>query len=576
VVRGFARDGAQALVEGVTDAPVVIEGQQIVLGDREDEGVFFAGARSEEYRGGIRLSLVFNLPELNARVLRNFAAYPGTPVVESWFEVERLDGDQPVEASSLAAWRVGVNGRDLRWRHGLEMGGDPDVAFREEVRTLGEGEVVEIGSPARSTQTTLPWITVSTPAGTLFAGLMWSGPWRLTARGDASGVQVDAGLVDTTSTVPAGQALEGPHGFFGVVDGGDAAVAAAMRTFLVDGLRAGRGFPALVTYNTWFSHGVQIDDGIVAREAHEAALAGVELFQLDAGWYPGAGRTGRYDFTSGLGTWEVDSTRFRRGLRGVADVVHDHGMRFGLWVEPERVDLSQVGGPGGPPERWLATNGGAYRPGFANEEAGHGQICLAHPDAYQWVLAHLARLVEQDGVDYLKIDLNDWVNCTRDGHGHGPADGPFAHVRALYRLLETLRQRFPELLIENCAGGGNRIDLGLARFTDAGWMDDRTTPSAHVRHNFHGLASMLPPSYLLSYVMAAEGESLDTQGDVALLTRSRMGGVLGLAYSADEVSEGGFVMLEREVAVYKRVRDLVGTDSVVLHTAQPSTDHGPD
>ena len=59
----------------------------------------------------------------------------------------------------------------------------------------------------------------------------------------------------------------------------------------------------------------------------------------------------------------------------------------------------------------------------------------------------------------------------------------------------------PTLLIENCSGGGNRLDLGLMRYTDVGWMDDRTSPSAHVRHNLQGLTTFLPPAYLLSYLI---------------------------------------------------------------------------
>jgi alpha-galactosidase len=140
-------------------------------------------------------------------------------------------------------------------------------------------------------------------------------------------------------------------------------------------------------------------------------------------------------------------------------------------------------------------------------------------------------------------------------------------------MLEALRSRYPELLIENCAGGGNRIDLGLARYTDAGWMDDRTTPSSHVRHNLRGLSSMLPPDYLLSYVMPTEGEALDPHADAALLTRSRMGGVLGLSYNADQVSEGGLVVLEREVAIYKQIRGLIPSGSTVLLTP-PAGDPG--
>lgn len=572
---GFARDGALvigapgeaaagALAADVPDAPIVIDGQEVVLGDREDEGVHFAGDRIEDYRGGVRLSLVFNVPGVQARVLRHFVAYPGAPVIEAWFEVERLDADVPIEVSSIAAWRLGALGRDVHWRRGLLMGQDPDLAFAGQMRTLSDGESLTFGSAGRASETVLPWVEVPTPAGTLFGGLLWSGAWRVEARGDAAGTQVTARLDDVETEVPRDRPLDGVHGFFGLVGGGAAEVAEAMRAFLIDGLRGGRGFPALVTYNTWFVHGVEIDDGVVAREAVQAAALGVEVFQLDAGWYENAGHRDRFDFTTGLGSWEVDRERFRRGLRGVADLVHASGMRFALWVEPERADLRTVGAGGGPRQEWLAATDGHYRPGIDNADAGHAQVCLAHPEAWQWALDHLVDLVANGRVDYLKIDSNDWVNCTREGHGHGPSDGHFAHVQAFYRLLQSLRERFPDLLIENCAGGANRIDLGLARYSDAGWMDDRTTPSAHVRQASQALSAVLPPSYLLAYAMAGHDEPFDAEHDLRLLARSRMGGILGLSYRADDLGEDDLAVLGREVEVYKRIRGLVGGGSAVV------------
>lgn len=564
VIRGFGAEGANAFAADVPDASIVIDGQEVTLGDREDEGVHFAGDRLEDYRGGVRLTLTFNVPDAGARVLRHFVAYPSVPVIETWFEVDRLDGDVPVAASGIAAWRVGVLGRDLRWRRGLLMNDDPDLSFGEQVETMSDGEAMSFGSDGRATERWLPWVKVRTPAGTFFGGLLWSGGWRVEAAGDATGMRLTARLDDVDTQVPAGRPLEGVRGFFGLVPGGDADVAAAMRGFIIDGLRGGRGFPGLVSYNTWFVHGVNIDDELVAREAHEAARIGAELFQLDAGWYTNTGRDGRYDYTAGLGTWEVDRERFRHGLRGAGDLIQQAGLRFGLWVEPERADLATVGTETGPREAWLATTGGLYRPGHDNASAGYAQICLAHPDAWRWAFDHLSRLVAAEGVEYFVFDNNDWIDCSREGHGHGPRDGHFAHVQALYRLLEALRERHPALLIENCAGGGNRIDFGLARYTDSGWMDDRTNPAAHVRQNLQGLSEALPPLYLLSYVMPSPEEPMQDEKDLRLLTRSRMGGILGLSYRADELDEGDYAVLAREVEVYKRMRGLVGNGSAVV------------
>ena len=78
-------------------------------------------------------------------------------------------------------------------------------------------------------------------------------------------------------------------------------------------------------------------------EIDGAAALGAELFVLDAGWYAGTGRNGAGDFTSGLGSWQVDRARFPSGLRALRDYAHDRGMKFGIWVEPERVAQSTVG-----------------------------------------------------------------------------------------------------------------------------------------------------------------------------------------------------------------------------------------
>jgi alpha-galactosidase len=86
------------------------------------------------------------------------------------------------------------------------------------------------------------------------------------------------------------------------------------------------------------------------------------------------------------------------------------------------------------------------------------------------VIDHLTAFIDAVRPDYLKWDNNIWVNCDRQGHGHGPTDGSFAHVSALYGILDMLRSRYPSMLIENCSGGGNRLDFAMMKYTDVAWM----------------------------------------------------------------------------------------------------------
>ena len=168
-----------------------------------------------------------------------------------------------------------------------------------------------------------------------------------------------------------------------------------------------------------------------------------------------------------------------------------------------------------------------------------------------------------------------WINCDRDGHGHGATDGNFTHVTGLYDMLSTLRSRYPSLLIENVSGGGNRLDIGMLRYTDAGWMDDRTAPSVHVRHNLEGLSAVFPPAYLLSFVTDHETEPLHESPDLSLYFRSRMDGALGLCFRSDGFAEGEDADIAREIAIYKTMRETLSVAAAALLTGQAAAENGP-
>jgi alpha-galactosidase len=203
------------------------------------------------------------------------------------------------------------------------------------------------------------------------------------------------------------------------------------------------------------------------------------------------------------------------------------------------------------------------------------QICLASAPARQWIVDRLSALIDEARPDYLKWDNNFWINCTRSGHGHGATDGNFAHVKGLYDVLGTLRERYPDLLIENCAQGGNRADFGMLRYTDTAWMDDRTGPSAHVRHNLEGLSAFFPPAYLLSFAIDEGEEPLAGGADVPLYLRSRMPGILGLTYRGADLAESDQAQLAAEIGRYKVIREVERNAIATLLTGQASPEDAP-
>ena len=238
------------------------------------------------------------------------------------------------------------------------------------------------------------------------------------------------------------------------------------------------------------------------------------------------------------------------------------------------MDLATVGREGLAQERFLATADGSYHPGVPNQEATDAQICLSDRGAREWVLAKLTAFLDSTRPDYLKWDFNRWVVCNRPGHGHPVDGGNFAHVQGLYEIRRALRARYPALVIENCSGGGRRLDFAATTLADTAWMDDRTTPSEHVRHNLEGLATVFPASYLLSYVMPHEAEPMAGARDMPLLMRSRMPGVLGLAVDFDQLDSLDRELIKQDVVLSATIKEVQADAATYVLTPQART--GPD
>ena len=116
----------------------------------------------------------------------------------------------------------------------------------------------------------------------------------------------------------------------------------------------------------------------------------------------------------------------------------------------------------------------------------------------------------------------------------------------------------------------------MLALTDAAWMDVRSYPSSHVRHNLEGLISALPPGYLLSFVIAGDGEEIDMGNDLWNIMRSRMPGVLGMTFRTGNLGDDALVTLAGEIQRYKAYRDLLKGASATLLSRQAPVFDGWD
>jgi alpha-galactosidase len=548
-------DEPSLLRSDAPDAMVTLDGETFRIGG-SDSPFRVVGVNTAATSQFVSLSIQLASNPHGLLAVRHYVVYPRTAAVEMWTEFQSDDG-RAHTVGDLNASALAIPAGDVEWLSGLDTPFEAGGPFSRRRTPLSDGESITIGSSNVSSSTAMPYVSVGSGHTRVFSGLLWSGTWSAWLHRSGDDLHTTMGLGPMSATVRPDRSVEGPHAFLGAVGDSPGADTAAVSAFVRAG-RGGRDFPAWTTFNTWFVYGIQTNEESVLRSIEGAAQVGIEQYQLDAGWYrPTSEPSGPFDFTNGLGSWEVDSDRFPSGLSALANYARERGVRFGIWVEPERVALSTVGRDGLAQPSFLAQQDGQYEPGVPNQDARDAQVCLGNPAARDWVLSRVTRFIDEVGADNIKWDFNRWVTCTRGDHGHLADGGNYEHTRGLYEILAALRERYPGLTIENCAGGGHRIDFALARLTDSAWMDDRTSPASHVRRNLHGLSWIWPTSYLFSYLLPHPDEPLRGFGDIPLLARSRMPGMFGLAAEVGALSELEVNIVNQEIELSKSLRNML-------------------
>lgn len=578
---------------GLPDSSVVIDGQRVTIGGALTR---FSGASVSEYHGGVRLDFRYALVSpasqitdwynrggrdrrspgalaaaKRVEVTRSYVAYPGGGTIEVWNTFHSTGTDE-ITLSDINVYTLAVRPGELAWINGLnatEAEGGPFTRLSGE---LEDGQSFSLGSDRRATEYHVPFFSLSSGDETLFGALAWSGSWglQLTRRNDV--VTASFGLPPFPTSLAAGTTHETPHAVFGVTSQALPEVQQSIRRYVELGLRQGRPLSSHVSYNTWFNYGTFTDEATMLAEMQVAASLGIEQFVLDAGWWLHINPDDQSDYARNWGNWTIDHERFPNGLGWLGDQARAMGLRFGIWVEPERVDLATVGQGLGPAERYLARSGGRYLPGSPDRDAWSAQVCLADRDARRWATTRLLELIDEARPDYIVWDNNLWVNCDRPGHGHGGGDGNFRHHQALGTMLDEVRARYPDLEIENCATGGNRLSLDLVARSETAWVDDRTEPSTRVRHSFGGMATLYPPAYLLSFALTtAEGAGEVQTADAHYVLRSRMVGSWGFSLFLSKLDEAQRAEVAGEIAKFKTIRPiLLNSTAVVLGQQAPA------
>ena len=312
-----------------------------------------------------------------------------------------------------------------------------------------------------------PFLLAEDGDGAIGLGLIWSGDHREAAEADYGMLRLLCGLCPDTFSwqLRPGEGLDSPEA--ALVWGRDQAeVTGRLHGFITEKILpshwAHRVRP--VVLNSWEGLGLDVSEEKILEQAQIGRDLGCELMVIDDGWFR-AGLEAR----GGLGDWRADRRKFPRGLGPVCQGVHDLGMLCGIWVEPEMIsmesDLYRAH-----PELLVRCPG--RDPSPARDQY---LIDMTNPKAVDGLFEALSAVISE-GFDYVKWDMNRYLS---DGYGAGLWTPEYSVRWTLgtYSLLRRIRERFPELLLEGCASGGSRYDLGMLCFCDQIWASDNTDAS---------------------------------------------------------------------------------------------------
>lgn len=309
-------------------------------------------------------------------------------------------------------------------------------------------------------------------------------------------------------------------------------------------LKDGKG-DRLTLLNNWESTGFDFDEQILGDLMSEAKELGVDMFLLDDGWF--ANKYPRVNDKAGLGDWEVMHNKLPNGVPGLVQAAEKAGVKFGIWVEPEMVN----------PKSELFEKHPEWAITLPNRETYYYRnqlvLDLSNPEVQDYVFGVVDKIMtENPDVAYFKWDCNSPITniyspYLKEKQGQLYID----HVRGVYNVLKRVNEKYPNLPMMMCSGGGARCDYeGLKYYTEF-WCSDNTDPieRLYIQWDF---SKIFPIKSMGAHVTSWNKDtSIKFRTDVAMMCK------FGFDISLKELSADERLFCKQAVANYNSLKRVI-------------------
>lgn len=319
----------------------------------------------------------------------------------------------------------------------------------------------------------------------------------------------------------------------------------AIREHVCQGIWTQQPRPVLI--NSWEGTYFDFTGDKLVSIAQEAANVGMDMLVMDDGWFGH-----RNDDNSSLGDWFPNEEKLGGSLQSLVERIAATGMKFGIWFEPEGISEDSDLYRSHPD--WAVKQPGR-KPALSRNQL---VLDLSRQDVQDYLIERMSAILENAPISYVKWDMNRSICDKYSNILDAQNQGEFAHryILGLYHILETLNQRFPQVLFESCSGGGGRFDAGMLYYTPQIWCSDNTDPLDRLRIQY-GTSFGYPVSSMGAHVSAAH--SLHTDRITSLVTRGTvaMSGTFGYELDITKTTPEERKIMKEQISLFHQYYTLI-------------------
>lgn len=514
--------------------------------------LYYVNSTEEKVPGGVHTRIFLKDDKYPVNVTINYVAYPKENVIKTWSEISHKE-KEPITLNQYASAMLYFNEPEY-WL--TEFSSDWAKEAQMSTRQLQFGKkVVDTKLGSRAAMHTHPFfeIGLNGPAkensGEVLMGTLgWTGNFRFTFEVDNVGnLRVIPGINPYASNyeLKANEVFTTPEFIFTLSYDGTSQGSRNLHDWARKyELKDGEG-PRMTLLNNWENTAFDFNQEILARLMKEANHLGVDMFLLDDGWF--GNKYPRKDDRAGLGDWEETQDKLPGGIGALVDAAKDADVKFGIWIEPEMVNPKSELYEKHPD--WVIEQPNRDTYYYRNQLV----LDMSNPKVQDHVFGVVDKiLTENPEVAYFKWDCNSPITNIYSPYA-GKKQGQLYvdHVRGIYNVLKRIKDKYPDVPMMLCSGGGARCDYEALKYFTEFWCSDNTDPIERIYIQW-GFSQFFPAKAMAAHVTSwNKNTSIKFRTDVAAMCK------LGFDIGLQDLTAEELEYCRQAVANWKRLQPAV-------------------